>query len=279
MAFPPLRSPIDEQQSRCRLQSQCKKQKTPRRLKSKTKIRLNHLQDVPDEDGIGLRDTTLTSWMTPLRLPKSKRQPRLLRPRRLQLLKAKARERRERRMTTTTMRRTPTLRSQSLSGPIKARLRQSRPMAVSTTVLNAGSGTLLYVSSASSLFASSHVTPQTKYTIPAVPGPGYLCHPCAKSGNVDPFKKPAAPKRRKTATDRRTVTHFEERLFPSLASLCIEVETLTLLYSPLILTLPFPGCFASFERHRGLWRHRDFEHAGHLQSHFQESKLVRESSA
>ncbi|KAF8914669.1 hypothetical protein CPB85DRAFT_1560873 [Mucidula mucida] len=63
----------------------------------------------------------------------------------------------------------------------------------------------------------------TKYTMAAIPGPGYLCHPCAKAGGSDPFKKPAVPKKRKPAAERRNVTHFEERLFPSLASLCIEI--------------------------------------------------------
>ncbi|KAI0066364.1 RNI-like protein [Artomyces pyxidatus] len=62
----------------------------------------------------------------------------------------------------------------------------------------------------------------TKYTVAANPPPGYLCHPCAKSGGGDPFKKPAAPRKRKSASEKRTVTSFEERQLPSLVSLCIQ---------------------------------------------------------
>ncbi|OCH84255.1 RNI-like protein [Obba rivulosa] len=63
----------------------------------------------------------------------------------------------------------------------------------------------------------------TKYTLPANPPPGYLCHMCAKASGADPFKKPAVPRKRKPATDKRSVVSFEERRFPSLASMCIQV--------------------------------------------------------
>ncbi|KIJ63432.1 hypothetical protein HYDPIDRAFT_113447 [Hydnomerulius pinastri MD-312] len=63
----------------------------------------------------------------------------------------------------------------------------------------------------------------TKYTMAANPPPGYLCHPCAKSSGADPFKKPAVPKKRKTATEKREVISHEERRFPTLAALCIEL--------------------------------------------------------
>ncbi|PSR79176.1 hypothetical protein PHLCEN_2v7147 [Hermanssonia centrifuga] len=63
----------------------------------------------------------------------------------------------------------------------------------------------------------------TKYTVAAKPPPGFLCHPCAKISGSDPFKKPAAPRKRKLAAEKRTVTHFEERRFPSLASMCVQV--------------------------------------------------------
>ncbi|KAJ7282784.1 RNI-like protein [Mycena rebaudengoi] len=63
----------------------------------------------------------------------------------------------------------------------------------------------------------------TKYTMAANPGPGFLCHPCAKASGTDPFKKPAAPRKRKTPAEKRTVVHFEERSFPSLVSICIDV--------------------------------------------------------
>jgi len=66
----------------------------------------------------------------------------------------------------------------------------------------------------------------TKYTMAANPPPGFLCHACAKAGGVDPFKKPAAPRKRKTATEKRNVVHFEERKLPSLSNLCIQVGLL-----------------------------------------------------
>lgn len=61
----------------------------------------------------------------------------------------------------------------------------------------------------------------------ANPPPGFLCHNCAKASGADPFKKPAVPRKRKAPTDKRNVVHFEERRFPSLASLCIQVSVYT----------------------------------------------------
>ncbi|KAI0628900.1 RNI-like protein [Trametes polyzona] len=63
----------------------------------------------------------------------------------------------------------------------------------------------------------------TAYTMAANPPPGYLCHPCAKSSGSDPFKKPAAPRKRKPAADKRNVPSYEERRLPSLATYCIQV--------------------------------------------------------
>ncbi|KAI0255280.1 RNI-like protein [Lactifluus subvellereus] len=63
----------------------------------------------------------------------------------------------------------------------------------------------------------------TKYTMAANPQPGYLCHPCAKASGTDPFKKPRAPRKRKSATEKRIVTNYQERKFPTLVSLCIKV--------------------------------------------------------
>ncbi|KAJ7873928.1 hypothetical protein B0H14DRAFT_3106798 [Mycena olivaceomarginata] len=63
----------------------------------------------------------------------------------------------------------------------------------------------------------------TKYTMASSSDPGFLCHPCAKAGGNDPFKKPAAPRKRKTPAERRTVVHIEERSFPTLVSICIDV--------------------------------------------------------
>lgn len=63
----------------------------------------------------------------------------------------------------------------------------------------------------------------TQYTLAADPPPGWLCHMCAKASGNDPFKKPAAPRKRKAPADKRVVVNFEERKFPSLASVCIEL--------------------------------------------------------
>ncbi|KAK7005945.1 Dna dependent atpase, partial [Favolaschia claudopus] len=63
----------------------------------------------------------------------------------------------------------------------------------------------------------------TKYTMASSSGPGFLCHPCAKAGGSDPFKKPAAPRKRKTPAEKRTLVHIEERSFPTLVSMCIDV--------------------------------------------------------
>ncbi|KAG5651697.1 hypothetical protein H0H81_007756 [Sphagnurus paluster] len=65
----------------------------------------------------------------------------------------------------------------------------------------------------------------TKYTMAAVPGPGFLCHRCAKDSGNDPFKKPAAPKRKKVPAEKRTIVNFEERRFPTLATMCIQLVT------------------------------------------------------
>ncbi|PCH39544.1 RNI-like protein [Wolfiporia cocos MD-104 SS10] len=63
----------------------------------------------------------------------------------------------------------------------------------------------------------------TKYTLAANPPPGWLCHPCSKASGVDPFKKPAAPRKRKTPGEKRVVVNFEERRLPSLVSMCIQL--------------------------------------------------------
>ncbi|KAF8237013.1 RNI-like protein [Tricholoma matsutake] len=62
----------------------------------------------------------------------------------------------------------------------------------------------------------------TKYTIAANPGPGFLCHQCAKASGSDPFKK-ATPKKKKAPVDKRTVVNFEEKRFPTLVSMCIQL--------------------------------------------------------
>lgn len=65
---------------------------------------------------------------------------------------------------------------------------------------------------------------QTKYTIAANPGPGFLCHQCAKASGSDPFKK-ATPKKKKAPVDKRTVVNFEEKRFPTLVSMCIQASS------------------------------------------------------
>jgi len=62
---------------------------------------------------------------------------------------------------------------------------------------------------------------QTKYTISN--HAGFLCHKCAKSSGADPFKK-AAPRKRKPATEKRTIKNFEEtEPIKSLTGMCISV--------------------------------------------------------
>ena len=70
-------------------------------------------------------------------------------------------------------------------------------------------------------------------------GEGYLCHQCAKAGGIDPFKKPTLPKKRKAPSEKRNVTSFEERRFPTLVSLCVQVCYYLSVYRlmPMILQL------------------------------------------
>ncbi|KAH7087924.1 RNI-like protein [Auriculariales sp. MPI-PUGE-AT-0066] len=64
----------------------------------------------------------------------------------------------------------------------------------------------------------------TKYTVAARPGPGWLCHECAKASGIDPFKKPTAPRKRKAPQERRKIVNFEEKdKIPTLSKLAIEV--------------------------------------------------------
>lgn len=64
----------------------------------------------------------------------------------------------------------------------------------------------------------------TRYTMASRDGNGFLCNPCAKSSGADPFKKPAAPRKKKDASDKRKITNFEEPdRVKSLAAMCIDV--------------------------------------------------------
>ncbi|PVF98871.1 RNI-like protein [Serendipita vermifera] len=62
----------------------------------------------------------------------------------------------------------------------------------------------------------------TKYTLAGESG--YLCHSCAKSSGLDPFKKQAAPRKRKPAAEKRVVQNFEEvEPVMSLTRMCIDI--------------------------------------------------------
>ncbi|KAG1805785.1 uncharacterized protein BJ212DRAFT_1390239 [Suillus subaureus] len=65
----------------------------------------------------------------------------------------------------------------------------------------------------------------TKYTMAANPPPGYLCHHCVKASGTDPFKKPAVPRKRVNVSEKRDIVSYQERRFPSLAAMCIELIT------------------------------------------------------
>jgi DNA repair protein RAD7 len=64
---------------------------------------------------------------------------------------------------------------------------------------------------------------QTIYTVNASDGSGLLCHTCAKASGQNPFQKakPSKPVARKR--EARQVVNFEERHFPSLVSVCIDI--------------------------------------------------------
>ena len=68
----------------------------------------------------------------------------------------------------------------------------------------------------------------------ADPPLGYLCHPCAKASGTDPFKKPRAPRKRKSAAEKRNFVNYQEKKFPTLVSLCIKVCAIDFIF--------FTGC-------------------------------------
>ena len=80
---------------------------------------------------------------------------------------------------------------------------------------------------------------KTKYTVAADPPPGNLCHPCAKESGTNPFKKPMAPRKRKSAAERRSDLKYQERKFPTLVSLCIKVCMIISIFAPF---LTGPSC-------------------------------------
>lgn len=126
-------------------------------------------------------------------------------------------------MTSRTMRTTtPILPSQNLCGRTSLPT-PSLPLGVSRSARNARRNLLWYAFQRLLPCLLSYIQLKTKYTVAANPPPGYLCHPCTKASGTDPFKKPAAPRKRKSAAEKRAITHFQERKFPSLVSSCIKV--------------------------------------------------------
>jgi DNA repair protein RAD7 len=75
---------------------------------------------------------------------------------------------------------------------------------------------------------------KTKYTVAADPQPGYLCHSCAKASGTDPFKKPMAPRKRKSAAEKRRDLKIQEKKFPTLVSLCIKVRVIVSIFAPFL---------------------------------------------
>lgn len=94
---------------------------------------------------------------------------------------------------------------------------------------------------------------KTKYTIAADPPPGYLCHPCAKASGTDPFKKPPAPRKRKSAVEKRNILNHQERKLPTLVSLCIKVCVVVSVFAP-FLTYRFCDS-RSYPNILTMWRH------------------------
>ena len=128
-------------------------------------------------------------------------------------------------MTTRTTRTTPILPCQDLCGRT-SQPTPSHQLGVSRSARNARSNLRWCALRQLFPYLVAYIQLKTKYTIAANPPPGYLCHPCTKASGADPFKKPAALRKRKSAAERRTLTNFQERKFPTLVSFCIKVCTL-----------------------------------------------------
>jgi DNA repair protein RAD7 len=74
--------------------------------------------------------------------------------------------------------------------------------------------------------------------VAARPGPGWLCHECAKASGVDPFKKPAAPRKRRAPQEKRKIVNFEEKdRIPLLSKLAINVRPLSSLRGNMLSAL------------------------------------------
>ena len=78
---------------------------------------------------------------------------------------------------------------------------------------------------------------KTKYTVAADPPPGYFCHSCAKESGIDSFKKPMAPRKRKSAAEKRRDLIYQEKKFPTLVSLCIKVCVIVSTFAPFFYRL------------------------------------------
>ena len=135
--------------------------------------------------------------------------------------------------TTTTMKtmKTSIPPCRNLSGKASRPLR-THLLEASKSVPNARSGSPWYVSRQSVTSTVLITIVKTKYTVAADPPPGYLCHSCAKESNS--FKKPTAPRKLKSAAEKRSDLSYQERKFPTLVSLCIKVCVIVSFFTPFL---------------------------------------------
>jgi hypothetical protein len=161
---------------------------------------------------------------------KSRRRDGSVRSRK-QLWRSRKRLRRKKRRNATTMT-TTTTRMRMSTPPYRSHSGRTTWVApshlseASISVPNARNSSPWCAFSVAMSFPSYLRALKTKYTMAADPPPGYLCHSCAKASGADPFKKPPAPRKRKSAAERRNITNLQETKFPTLVSLCIKASVL-----------------------------------------------------
>ena len=111
---------------------------------------------------------------------------------------------------------------------------RSRLLEASKSVPNARSGSPWCVGRRSIASILLITVVKTKYTVARAADlpPGYLCHSCAKESN--PFKMPTAPRKRKSAAEKRNDLNYQERKFPTLVSLCIKVRVILSFFTPFL---------------------------------------------
>jgi hypothetical protein len=171
------------------------------------------------------RDLTRRNSTNPRIIPKRKRSANSARLRKPKPRRKRKRRKKPKKTTIQTTKQTMRMHiplSQSPSGRTRHLLHPSLPLGVSTIARNVRSSSLWYAHQAFFSFPVPRAhKPQTKYTIAAKDDSGYLCHRCAKDSGANPFKKPAVPRKRKAP---RNITVIEERRFPTLVSICIQVK-------------------------------------------------------